>query len=50
VPRPVHVYLDSTVVNVALPQIRSDMRVSVSELQWVFDSDVLTFARLARVT
>lgn len=38
------VYLDSTVVNVALPQIQSDMGVSVSELQWVFDSYVLTFA------
>jgi len=38
------VYLDSTVVNVALPQIQSDMGVSISELQWVFDNYVLTFA------
>src|SRR5262245_34841297 len=38
------VYLDTTIVNVALPEIQRDLDVGVTELQWVFDSYVLTFA------
>ncbi|GLZ29239.1 MFS transporter [Lentzea sp. NBRC 105346] len=38
------VYLDTTIVNVALPEIQRDLDVGVSGLQWVFDSYVLTFA------
>ncbi|SDP98243.1 MFS transporter [Lentzea jiangxiensis] len=38
------VYLDTTIVNVALPQMQRDLDVGVSGLQWVFDSYVLTFA------
>lgn len=38
------VYLDTTIVNVALPQMQRDLDVGVTGLQWVFDSYVLTFA------
>lgn len=40
------VYLDSTIVNVALPTIGRDLRVSISGLQWIIDAYVLTFACL----
>lgn len=40
----VMVYLDSTVVGVALPDIQSELDIGVSALQWVFDIYVLTFA------
>ncbi|BBC31505.1 hypothetical protein SGFS_027990 [Streptomyces graminofaciens] len=40
----VMVYLDSTVVGVALPDMQSDLGIGVSGLQWVFDIYVLTFA------
>jgi len=38
------VYLDTTIVNVALPQIQRSLDVGVTGLQWVFDGYVLTFA------
>ncbi|MFI1049658.1 MFS transporter [Streptomyces griseoruber] len=40
----VMVYLDSTVVGVALPDMQEKMDIGVSDLQWVFDIYVLTFA------
>lgn len=40
----VMVYLDSTVVGVALPDMQEKMDIGVSGLQWVFDIYVLTFA------
>ena len=39
--------LDATIVNVALPDIRSDLgylQVSVSDLQWVVNAYALTYA------
>jgi len=36
--------MDSTIVNVALPSIRTDFRASVSGLQWVLDAYTLTLA------
>ena len=38
--------LDNTVVNVALPTIRSDLGAGFSQLQWVVDAYVLAFASL----
>jgi DHA2 family methylenomycin A resistance protein-like MFS transporter len=38
------VILDTTIVNVALPALRADLRASVSGLQWVVDSYLLMFA------
>jgi len=40
------VQLDVTVVNVALPKIGTDLRASVSVLQWIVDAYALTFAVL----
>lgn len=40
------VYLDSMIVNVALPSIRSDLQVGISSLQWVIDAYTITFACL----
>lgn len=40
------VMLDNTVVNVALPAMRSDLGIGVSELEWVVNSYMLTFAVL----
>ncbi|MEW9702718.1 MFS transporter [Paenibacillus sp. SI8] len=40
------VYLDSMIVNVALPSIRSDLHVGISGLQWVIDAYTITFACL----
>lgn len=40
------VYLDTTVVNVALPAIRTDINATLSALQWVIDTYVLAFACL----
>src|SRR6476659_9706677 len=37
------IMLDNTVVNVALPSIRSDLGISVSELEWVVNAYALTF-------
>lgn len=39
-------FLDSTVVNVALPAIGRDLGASTSELQWVLDGYLLTLASL----
>jgi len=40
------VYLDSTIVNIALPQIGADLGGGVTQLQWVVDIYALTFASL----
>lgn len=40
------VYLDSTVVNVALPKIQADLGGGVTQLQWVVDIYALAFASL----
>jgi DHA2 family methylenomycin A resistance protein-like MFS transporter len=40
------VFLDTTVVNVALPDLQDDLGASVSGLQWVVDSYLLTFSCL----
>jgi len=40
------IMLDNTVVNVALPAIQSDLRMSVSALEWVVSGYALTFAVL----
>ncbi len=40
------IMLDNTVVNVALPSIRRDLGVSVSQLEWVVNAYFLTFAVL----
>ena len=40
------VILDSTVVNVALPNIQSDLRFSQSSLAWVVDAYLITFGGL----
>src|SRR5947207_1375970 len=40
------IMLDNTVVNVALPSIRSDLHRSVSELAWVVNAYALTFGVL----
>lgn len=40
------VSMDSTIVNVAIPAIRSDLGASVSQLQWIIDIYTLTLASL----
>jgi EmrB/QacA subfamily drug resistance transporter len=40
------IMLDNTVVNVALPSIRSDLGISISELEWVVNAYALTFGVL----
>ena len=40
------IMLDNTVVNVALPSIEKDLKVSVSSLEWVVNAYFLTFAVL----
>src|SRR4051795_1581898 len=40
------IMLDNTVVNVALPSIRSDLGISISELEWVVNGYALTFGVL----
>ena len=40
------IMLDNTVVNVALPAIRADLGMSVSELEWTVAAYALTFASL----
>jgi EmrB/QacA subfamily drug resistance transporter len=40
------VLLDMTIVNVALPTIQSDLKASLSDLQWVVDAYTLPFAAL----
>jgi EmrB/QacA subfamily drug resistance transporter len=40
------IMLDNTVVNVALPSIRSDLGIGLSELEWVVTGYALTFASL----
>src|SRR5205809_1938583 len=40
------IMLDNTVVNVALPSIQRDLKVNVSQLEWVVNAYFLTFAVL----
>ena len=40
------IMLDNTVVNVALPSIRKDLGISVSELEWVVNAYLLAAAAL----
>ncbi|MBY6539742.1 MFS transporter [Rhodococcus sp. BP-349] len=40
------VVLDNTVVNVALPDISTDLRVGFTGLQWIVDAYILTFCGL----
>jgi EmrB/QacA subfamily drug resistance transporter len=40
------VFLDTTVMNTALPNIATELRASTSQLQWVLDSYVLVLAGL----
>jgi len=40
------IVLDSTIVNVALPSIQRDLKVSVASLEWVVNAYFLTFAVL----
>src|SRR3954449_6241247 len=40
------IMLDNTVVNVALPSIREDLRIGTSELEWVVNAYALTFGVL----
>src|ERR1700710_1006643 len=42
--------LDVTIVNVALPSIRSDFHASVSQLQWTIDAYTLVLASLLMVS
>ncbi|HVV91564.1 MAG TPA: MFS transporter, partial [Solirubrobacterales bacterium] len=39
-------FLDSTVVNVALPKIGEDLSASTSALQWILNGYLLTLASL----
>src|SRR5450631_2504501 len=38
--------MDNTIVNVALPSIRTDLQVSLSGLQWTIDAYILVLASL----
>src|SRR3954469_15465380 len=40
------IMLDNTVVNVALPSIRQDLGISISELEWIVNGYALTFGVL----
>jgi len=40
------VYLDATIVNVALPEIQEALSADISQLQWVIDTYTLVFACL----
>src|SRR6476646_11140345 len=42
--------LDITIVNVALPQIQSELHATFSDLQWVIDAYALTLAALLLTT
>src|ERR1700731_1375779 len=40
------IMLDNTVVNVALPSIARDLKISISELEWIVTGYALVFAAL----
>ena len=44
------VYLDSTILNVALPTLQKDLHASLSGLQWVADAYLLVVASLLMLT
>lgn len=43
------VFIDGTVVNVALPVLQSELRASVADVQWVFEAYLLVLASLLLV-
>src|SRR5229473_1718694 len=43
------VFIDGTVVNVALPALQSDLQATISEVQWVVESYALFLAALLLV-
>jgi EmrB/QacA subfamily drug resistance transporter len=43
------VFVDGTIVNVALPKIRSDLGVGLSDQQWIIDAYLLTLGSLLLV-
>jgi EmrB/QacA subfamily drug resistance transporter len=43
------VFVDSTIVNVALPKIRADLNVGLSAQQWILDAYLLTLGSLLLV-
>src|SRR4051812_325867 len=40
------VYLDATIVNVALPDIQHELTAGITQLQWIVDAYALAFACL----
>ncbi|GMK40669.1 MFS transporter [Paenibacillus sp. CCS19] len=40
------VYLDATIVNVAMPAIQTDLKLGLEGLQWIFNSYAIIFASL----
>src|SRR3954468_3617513 len=43
------VFVDGTIVNVALPKIRADLDVGLADQQWIMDSYLLTLGSLLLV-
>ena len=43
------IMLDNTVVNVALPSIARDLKIGISELEWIVTGYALTFGALVFV-
>ena len=43
------VSMDATIVNVAVPAIRSDLGATTSQLQWVIDIYTLALASLLKI-
>ena len=43
------VFVDGTVVNVALPRIQTDLRATAADMQWVVESYALLLAALILV-
>src|SRR5258708_28247685 len=43
------VFVDGTIVNVALPKIRADLNVGLSDQQWIIDAYLLTLGSLLLV-
>ena len=44
------VVLDSTIVNIALPTLQSEMNTTLSELQWIINAYIMVFAALMLTT
>jgi MFS family permease len=43
-------YIDSTILNVALPTLQRDLHASIAGLQWVSDAYLLVVASLLMLT